>query len=133
MGRNAKLRAERKLNAAPKVPYTVAGRVQLTFNLIEWEALMEFQRQMNVQGEKVLSVEQLCRQAVFLTLQQAYAQAHKLEQKLAAEAQGVSDGQSTSRIIATDNASAPTSEDAATDLLAESQADTAEATSASGN
>lgn len=123
MGHQARVRSERRLGTAakPKYPFVLGGKVELGFSREEWAALLEFQRQVNLEGEKTLSLEVLCRQAIFLTIQQTYEQARKLEAQLAAkqaaEREAVNGGDSG--VLAGNPETLSHSEDAAPDLLAD--------------
>lgn len=148
MGRASLARRARKIGAGNKYkkPYVWGGGLDLDFSVEEWDELHRFRDAVNSTGGEQLSLEKICKQAIFMTIQRAYNEAHKLSKVDGRESStthdGVSNEQSTSsgaeatinsgespqeetsnvitpsRIASGDNPPALVSTDPSTDLLA---------------
>lgn len=95
-------------------------KLTLTFNDLERRALLEFQRVINQPGQDVLSLEHICRQAIFLSIQESYRRALNSGQM------EKSNGKSSEGDTQGDTQSASVSENAPAGALADSQSSAVE-------
>lgn len=128
MGKASYARRLRKVGADNKYkkPYVFGGGVELDFSVEEWDELQRFLGAVNSSGGEHLTLERVCKQAVFMTVQRAYQEAHKLaaESKSPVDSStnqqsGVTDGQSTSTNTAGTSANLLVRQDAGPTVLAE--------------
>lgn len=133
MGRASRARAERRATGSGfrKKPWIYGGGIELDFNEDEWAEMCRFQDAVNSTGEQ-LSMNQICRQAIFMTIQRAYQEAaEKAKQDQAdgqhgglgveAPTEELQGGREVHGDVAADSTPASTSQDASGDALANSQ------------
>lgn len=121
MGKQARVRSER---AAQKLrqPYVIGLRVELTFDKEETDALLRFQKVINSSGS-VMSIEQLCKQAVFFSVNESYARAAALDKEAKLRLQEKTNGKSESGNTEGNTEAPQLGTDVASDLLAETSVD----------
>lgn len=102
--------------------------MQMKFTSEEWDSLLDFQSRVNYNpNQEQISLTELCKKSIYMTIQRAYATAQKMASEAEAAANGtsqliteeVSDVESTSGEPAGDHVETSLSQDTDSNVLAE--------------
>lgn len=104
--------------SAKQKPFKIGLKLKLVFSEEERDALMDFQSLLNEHGTP-LSIEQVCRQAIFYSISDSRRRAEAAYNKAGSEQQH---GKSENRNVTGDSSSASGSEAPGAGVVAETQA-----------